>query len=165
MQTRDERGKTKTKVMVEYVLIADVNDSDEVAAELGELLKGEASSSTSRVLFFAFPILWGWVSAFFFYLWERWRKEAGALSSSLTRVLSLPMPADRKLYLNVIPYNPTAIPENYEVCMGRTDWLACCIVAYITSYLFCSGLQCLTVHAIAPHFLYYYPSTNHIILC
>lgn len=43
--------------MVEYVLIADVNDSDEVAAELGELLKGVLSSLSARVLGFLIPVL------------------------------------------------------------------------------------------------------------
>lgn len=40
MQEREKRGKHKTKVMVEYVLIAGINDSHEVALEVGALLKG-----------------------------------------------------------------------------------------------------------------------------
>jgi adenine C2-methylase RlmN of 23S rRNA A2503 and tRNA A37 len=38
VQEREKRGKPKTKVMVEYVLIAGVNDSHEVAMEVGALL-------------------------------------------------------------------------------------------------------------------------------
>ena len=57
---QQEQSRKPKNTLVEYVLIADVNDSEEVAHQLGQLLEG------------------------------------------------------RTVVLNVIPYNPTAVPYDYK---------------------------------------------------
>jgi len=56
--------KTKRKVMFEYVLIKDVNDSDECARELAKLMRNTSTSLRARKLYFVNLILYNATGVF-----------------------------------------------------------------------------------------------------